>query len=301
MKKIIWATDGSEEAERALEYAKYLAVKSGAEIIGVHVVPLPVQLLYENLKDSKEHLKNSIINLENRVADMFDDVASSLKKSGVNFEGILLKGKPSDKIIEFAKKSKADMIVLGKHGHGFFEAMLAGSETLKVLKGSHIPVLAVKDENKKGKAQFKNILVPIDLTECSDSAVAYSLALAQITGANVKVVYVLRLDMYAQELPASALEMVIEQAQNDLTQRVAKVKKTYERKKNASKDIKISAEVIHGMSEAVTIANYAKNNNIDLIAIHTHGRTGITRFLLGSVTEKVISGSKCSVLAMRPE
>jgi len=301
MKKIIWATDGSEEAERALEYARYLAVKSGAEIIGVHVVPLPVQLLYENLSNSKEHINNSIINLENRVADMFDDVASSLKKSGVNFEGIMLKGKPSDKIIEFAKKSKADMIVLGKHGHGFFEAMLAGSETLKVLKGSHIPVLTVKDENKKGRAQFKNILVPIDLTECSDSAIAYSLALAQITGANIKVVYVLRLDMYAQELPASALEMVIEQAQTDLTQRVAKVKKAYERKKSASKDIKISAEVIHGMSEAVTIANYAKNNNIDLIAIHTHGRTGITRFLLGSVTERVISGSKCSVLAMRPE
>lgn len=301
MKKIIWATDGSDEADRALDYAEYVAVKSGAQIIGVHVVPLPVQLLYENLDDSEHHINSSRDKLENRVADAFEKVAASLSKSGVKFEGVILKGKPSEKIREYAKRIHADIIVLGKHGHGFFETMLAGSETIKVLKGSHIPVLAIKDESKKRKAEFKKILVPIDLTEGSDSAVSYALKIAQITGATINVVYVLRLDMYAQELPASALEMVIEQAQQDLAQRVAKIKKAYERKRTASKDIKISTEVIHGMSEAVTIANYAKNNNIDLIAIHTHGRTGITRFLLGSVTERVISSSKCSVLAMRPE
>jgi nucleotide-binding universal stress UspA family protein len=95
--------------------------------------------------------------------------------------------------------------------------------------------------------------------------------------------------------------MVIDEAEKDLIQRVAKTKKAYERKKNSSKDIKVATEVIHGMSEAVTISNYARKNNIDLIAIHTHGRSGITKFLLGSVTERVLSSSKCSVLAMRPD
>jgi len=301
MKRIIWATDGSKEAERALDYAKYLAVKSDAEIIGVHVIPLPVQLLYDNLEDSKEHLKNRRLDLENRVVDRFGEVSTNLKKSGVQFDGVILKGKPSDKIREFAKRRKADLIVLGKHGHGFFESMLAGSETIKVLKSSHIPVLTVKDENYKSKAQFKNILVPIDLTERSDLAVSYALNLAQLTGAKIKVVYVLRLDMYAQDLPASALEMVIEQTEKALSKRVAKIKTSYEIKKNASKDIKVSYEVIHGMSEAVTISRYAEKNNTDLVVLHTHGRSGITRFLLGSVTERVISSSKCSVLAIRPD
>lgn len=300
MKTIVWATDGSKEADRALHYAEYLAVKSGSQIIGVHVIPLPVQLLYENLEDSKEHIKNRRINLEDEVANKYDKVSKKLKKSGVEFEGVILKGKPSDKIREFARKKKADLIVLGKHGHGFLESVFVGSETVKVLKGSPIPVLAVKDE-KKTRAQYSNILVPIDLTEYSDSALTYALNLAQLTGAKVKVVYVLRLDMYAQELPASALQRVIEQSEMELSKRVLKNKKAFERRKSASKDIKISYEVIHGMSEALTISSYAVKNKTDLIVIHTHGRSGITKFLLGSVTEKVISRSKCSVLALRPE
>ncbi|MEK6224578.1 MAG: universal stress protein [Thermodesulfobacteriales bacterium] len=55
------------------------------------------------------------------------------------------------------------------------------------------------------------------------------------------------------------------------------------------------------MSEGVTISQYATQKNIDLIVIHIHGRTGVTRFLLGSVTERVVSSAQCSVLAMRPE
>ncbi len=230
----------------------------------------------------------------------FEEVSISLHKSGIQFEGVLLKGKPSDKIREFAKKRNADLIVLGKHGHGFLESMVAGSETIKVLKSSHIPVLAIKDENYQKKPRFKNILVPIDLSECSDSAITYALNIAEITGAAIKVIHVLRLDMYAQDLPAGALDLVITQTEKALNKRVTKIKTAYEKKKNAS-SIKLTNEVIHGMSEAVTISRYAEKNKIDLIVLHTHGRSGITRFLLGSVTERVISHSKCSVIAIRPD
>ncbi|MEE9176655.1 MAG: universal stress protein, partial [Thermodesulfobacteriota bacterium] len=48
-------------------------------------------------------------------------------------------------------------------------------------------------------------------------------------------------------------------------------------------------------------SQYAEKHNIDLIVIHTHGKTGITRFLLGSVTERVVSAAQCSIIAMRPE
>ncbi len=82
---------------------------------------------------------------------------------------------------------------------------------------------------------------------------------------------------------------------------MTKIKKAYERKKSASKNIKISHEVIHGMTEASSINRYAQKSNSDLIVIHTHGRAGIKRILLGSVAERVISGSPCSVLALRPE
>ncbi len=299
IKKLIWATDGSSESERALDYAKYIAAKAGADIVGVHVVPLPVQTLYDNMSASKAEIRKWRLKVENNAAKKFEEVKVECENAGIDFDGIILKGLPSDKIKEVAKRKNADLIVMGKHGHGFLENMLAGSETVRVLKKSHLPVLSVKDENKK--AQFKNILVPIDLTHRSDAAVSYALEMAQLTGAKVTVIFVLRLDMYAQDIPAGALERVIEQAIKTLNKRASQIKKIFEKKTGASKNIQINTEVIHGMSEAVTISQYAVKKKIDLIVIHTHGRTGLTRFLLGSVTERVVASARCSVLAMRPE
>ena len=301
IKKIIWATDGSKESERALDYAKYIAGKSGAEIVGVHVVPMPIQSLFNNLSDSKAEIRKWRLRIENNAAKKFDEVKEELQKTGIKFDGVILKGVPSDRIKEFAKRRKADLIVMGKHGHGFFESMIAGSETVRVLKSSHVPVLAVKSTNNKKKAEFKNILVPIDMSEQSDFALTYALEIAQIVGAKITVIFVLRLDMYAQDIPASALEIAIEQSEKLLNKRAAQIKQKFERRKGASKNIKMNTKMIHGMSEAVTISQYAAKNNIDLIVIHTHGRTGISRFLLGSVTERVISSAQCSVIAMRPE
>ncbi len=301
IKKIIWATDGSQESERALDYAKYIAGKSGAEIVGVHVVPMPVQVLFDNISESKAEIRKWRLRIENNAAKKFDEVKEELQKTGIKFDGVILKGVPSDKIKEFAQRRKADLIVMGKHGHGFFESMIAGSETVKVLKSSHVPVLAVKGKNNTNKAEFKNILVPIDLSEQSNSALTYALHIAQLTGAKITVIFVLSLHMYAQEMPAGALELVIKQSIKSLNKSASQIKKRFESKRGASKNIKMETEVIHGMSEAVTISRYAEKHNIDLIVIHTHGRTGITRFLLGSVTERVVSAAQCSVLAMRPE
>lgn len=299
MKRIIWATDGSDEANRALDYTKYLADKSNAEILGVHVIPLPVQLLYENLEDSSGYLNTKRSALESRVITQFEEVSANLKKSGIVFEGVILHGKPSVKIKEIAKRRNADLIVLGKHGHGLIESMLVGSETIKVLKSSHVPVLAIKDEDYKTRARFKNILVPIDLSEYSDSAIIYALEIARITKATIKVVHVLKLDIYAQDLPASVMEQVIQQTDKALNKRVSKINNAFEKKNKSI--IKLSNEVINGVSEAVSITSYANKNKIDLIVLHTHGRRGIKRFLLGSVTERVIAHSKCSVIALRPE
>ena len=254
LKMIIWATDGSQESERALDYAKYIAGKSGAEIVGVHVVPMPIQSLFNNLSDSKAEIRKWRLRIENNAAKKFDEVKEELQKTGIKFDGVILKGVPSDRIKEFAKRRKADLIVMGKHGHGFFESMVAGSETVRVLKRSHVPVLAVKSTNNKKQAEFKTILVPIDMSEQSDFALTYALEIAQIVGAKITVIFVLRLGMYAQDIPASALEIAIEQSEKLLNKRAAQIKQKFERRKGASKNIKMNTKMIHGMSEAVTIS-----------------------------------------------
>jgi len=297
---ILWATDGSEEANYALKYAKYFAELNRASIIGLHVIPMPVELLFESMRDLGEEYENWRLNVEKDISSMFAKVQKELAKSGIKFEGVILKGSPNGKIREYTKKSKADLVIVGKHGHGFIDNMVAGSETLKVLKKSIVPVLAVKGTNKKRKINIKNILVPIDFTEYNESALVYALDLAQLIGADIRVIYALSLNMYAQNIPSGALEIVINNSEEHLKKQVQDIKKKYG-KPSRIKDINIETEVIHGLNPSLSITNYARSNKSDLIIIHTHGKTGVKKFLLGSVTEKVVNWSECSVLALNPK
>ena len=300
IKRILWATDGSGEAELALEYSKYLAGLTGAEIIGVHVIPLPVQLLFESLREEDREFHEWESKVERRVSDRFVEVRNELLEIGIKFDGVILKGIPGEKIREFSRLRKADIIVMGKQGHGIIESMMVGSQTVKLLKSSHIPVLAVKSGDRDKEIKIGSIVVPIDLADENDSALNCALGLAGMTGAGVTAVYALRLDMYAQDMPAGALDIVIKQSKKELRDRAGKIKAKYDSARGTSLKIDMKTKVIHGLSPAISVANYASKNNTDLIVINTHARTGLKRLVLGSVTERMIQESPCSVLSLRP-
>jgi nucleotide-binding universal stress UspA family protein len=300
IKKILWATDGSGEAEIALEYAIYISGLSGAEILGVHVIPLPVQLLFESLREEDEEFMKWKSKVERRASDRFVEVRNELLHAGIKFEGDILKGIPSEKIREFSRLKKVDLVVMGKQGHGILESIMVGSETVKMLKSSHVPVLAVKKTASGKEIKFDKILVPLDLADDNVTAFNYALDLSALSGAQVTAVYALRLDMYAQDMPAGALQIVIKQSREELRKRISEMKSKYESSRDSVVKNEIKTEVIHGLSPAISIANYASKNNMDLIVINTHGRTGLKKLILGSVTERIIPESPCSVLALRP-
>ena len=295
IKKILWATDGSKEADDALSYAQYMAGLTGAEIIGVHVIPLPTVMLFESLSGDEVEFKGWMTKVENEFAQKFNKIQKRLSKSSIKFEGVLLKGNPSEKLREFARKRDADLIVMGKHGHGILGSLILGSETAKVVKVTDKPVLITK--GKKGrKPSYKNILVPFDLSHKCLTALHTAMDIANASSGRITVIYALRLDMYAQDVPAGALNIVIKQSISELAKEVDRIVKKYK----GPKDMKIKTEVVHGLSVASTISTYAYEKGTDLIVIHTHGRTGINRLILGSVTEKVIHNATCSVLVLNP-
>ena len=96
------------------------------------------------------------------------------------------------------------------------------------------------------------------------------------------------------------IEDLIKFSSSELAKRVEKMKL---RRRIRSKEIdklEINTEVIQGINTSVTIVDYATSKNADLIVINTHGRKGIKRVILGSVAEKVIQESPCSILALKP-
>ena len=300
LNKILWTTDGSKEAGAALSYAKLFAKIFNSEIIGLHVIEV-IDKKFWGLLGERLDLTGWVKDSTSKWFYTFDGLQEELKKEELKFTYRVVAGSPHEKIIEIANnEEKADLIVMGKRGLGLIDRMLIGTTTLKVLRKSNVPVLAVKKRDEEGIVNISNILVPLDISEKVSSALNYAIDLAERINANISVLYVLRLETYTYEIPYSVVENLIKLSSNELAKRVEEIKlKRGIHNKEVTK-LEINTEVIQGINLSVAIVDYASSKNTDLIVMNTHGRKGIKKFVLGSVAEKVIQEASCAVLALKP-
>lgn len=142
--------------------------------------------------------------------------------------------------------------------------------------------------------KLDRILVPTDFSDCSQRALSYGCELAKRFGAELHVLHVAQQPaiggMYAASLPDEALypeefaKEHLEALEVPDAERISRVQKS----------VQIG-------SPFVEIVRYARHNDVDLIVMGTHGRTGLKHMLMGSVAEKVVRKAPCAVLAVRPE
>ncbi|HXG30306.1 MAG TPA: universal stress protein [Thermodesulfobacteriota bacterium] len=289
IRKILWAFDGSKESEEALNYAVFFAKRFDSEIIGVHVIPLPEKSLYET------EFHNWALKVEEDIGSRLTSIADGLSSQGLSFRGLVLRGEPNREIVEFARREGISLIVMGRRGQGLIDRVLTGSTTLRVLRESGTPVLTVKKRDEEAALDIKSILVPVDISERSESALNYAMDLAERIKAGISVVCVFSLYPYDYEIPYWVLEDLIRVSSNELKKRVDKIKLS-----RGVTDLGIETEVVQGINTATSIVDYASRKKIDLIVINTHGRKGIKRLIIGSVTEKVIQEAPCAVLVLKP-
>jgi nucleotide-binding universal stress UspA family protein len=295
IRRVLWATDGSKVSEEALKYAVLFAENFGSDIIGIHVIPKPEKLLF------KSEFHDWTVKVEENLKSELSSLTKKLQDKGISFEGMVSKGVPGVEILECARRENANLIVLGKSGLGLLDRLLVGSTTLRVLRESEMPVLAVKKTEVEADIKIGRILVPVEISDQVNSALIFAIELARTFKAKITVLYVFRLDVYTYEVPASTLVLddLIKFSSEELAKRVEEVTQM----RSGSKDetwLEIDTRVIQAINPAIAISDYAVSNEIDLIVINTHGRKGISRLILGSVTERVIQESSCAVLALKP-
>ena len=136
-KKIMWATDGSENADHALAVAKSLASKEAATLTIVHVV--------EKIATSGDAALGWYAN-EELVEAKVDKIASELSKEGLHTSVKMVTHvgpQPAHEIAELARETEADLIVVGTRGHGAIPGILLGSVTQRLLHFAPCPVLVV--------------------------------------------------------------------------------------------------------------------------------------------------------------
>ncbi len=145
LKTIVVGTDFSVCAARALSFAVSLAASQGAKIHIVHVLVEPVQafdvagaLPYLDVSTQKEWEEATKKRLAAAVA--------SAEKRGVPATSEFFWGRPSDAIIDAARKAKASLVVLGTHGRNALEKLLIGSTAERVVRLCPVPVLTVREK-----------------------------------------------------------------------------------------------------------------------------------------------------------
>jgi nucleotide-binding universal stress UspA family protein len=134
---IVFATDGSDHARKALDYARNLADLHKSRVFIVHVYPNLSDFL--GFKDYSDIATQRIANGEK----ILDEAAEALSSHGLTVETELLEGPTAEAILQVAEVRKADLIILGARGLGTLKGLLLGSVSHKVLQHASCPVLII--------------------------------------------------------------------------------------------------------------------------------------------------------------
>ena len=209
-------------------------------------------------------------------------------------------GTAYEEIITIARELKADLILIATHGYTGYKRMFLGSTAERVVQHSTCPVLVVRphtrhwngstDPRTRTGFRLAKILAPTDFSECSRAGFDYSVQLARDFKAELRLVHVINPHAYPFGDQYLALDA------NRLMDDAAHAAENQMRSMAARANVRYSIRMIHG-SPAAEICN-AANEDVDLIVICTHGRTGLGHVLIGSVAERVVRYARCPVLVI---
>lgn len=301
--RVLVPLDGSELAEQVLPYVRLIAKAFQSEVTLVRIVG-PVS---PELADPAHGIYRSQMLEAQRgqAADYLDRVAASLQKKALTVSTIVREGDPADTIITEAAKEKDTLIAVTTHGRGGIARLVLGSVTNKVLYNTTSPLLVVRAKEKPlppDAVRLKVAILPLDGSAVAEQALPHATALAQTMG--LKVVLV-RAILSAQQIftyaggpwdgvPPGVLDEVIKSIEADANNymRLADAKL---RKQGVSS---LEESVPYG-NAADAIIDIARKTDDNLVVMTTHGRSGVGRFLLGSVADRVVRSCGDPVLLVR--
>jgi len=267
MEKLMVATDGSEYSESAIREAINLAKICSSTLIAVSVVKTNLEF------DSV--LPQFVEKAEQEAIKHLESVKAKATKEGVNCMTIeSLSEEPYQDIVNHASKNNVDMIFMGTHGKTEMKRLMMGSVTARVIGYAPCNILILP---LNAKVECKNVLIATDGSKYSEAAASEALGIAKRCGSSLIVISVASSDAEI----ASAKD------------NVNKVSEAAERE-----GVKTTSVVTKGKPYEAIIET-AKQKKADFIVVGSHGRTGLDRLLMGSVTERVIGHAETAVLVVR--
>src|SRR5499425_3519289 len=297
--KILIPLDGSKTAEKILPYARFLA--SGLEIPTELLGVIDIAEMASHVAAEKAHYLNGMV--EESVRSSFEylrGVATTFPSGNVKCNVEI--GAAAEVVIEKGEADPAMLIAMATHGRSGINRWLLGSVAEKILHGTANALLLVRatDETKTAReAALKSVVVPLDESEVAESVLPTVATLAKKLDLEVVLFRAYTLPYsaygggdgyYAIDLNALIAAMK-DEAQSYLEKKTAELKKLGVEK--------VSSITKEGLS-ADQIIKIGREIPDSLVAMCSHGRSGVKRWVLGSVAETVVRHSGDPVLILRP-
>ena len=275
MKKILVPIDFSKTSEYASKVAAKIAKKTNATIYLIHLIELPKGVI-DMAASSKFSIPESMLYLR-KVREKVLNFKKHIFNKNSNVEYIIKLDNPFDGIQKYADKLDADLIIMGSKGHSEFEEMIIGSNTEKVVRSSKRPVIVVKKDNEKFR--MKNLVFASSFkNEDKKEVFRKFLEFANHFKSEIHLLKV--------NTPSKF------ESTQDATTKVENFIKEFNLPK-------YSINIYNDASIQKGILNFSRDLDADLIALSTHGRSGLSHLFSASVTKTLSKRALKPILTIK--
>ncbi len=286
--RILVPLDGSALAEQALSCAVTLSRSLLADLVLFRAVSVSSDT--QELLD-KAGLDSDVLmrHLETEADEYLQATAHLLlQKTGARADHIVQRGLAADAIVDYVDEKDFHLIVMASHGYSGLELWTHGSVAERVMQAASVPVLLVRAQataphDLKPKP-CRGILVPLDGSALAEQALPQATTVARALGCEMTLFHVSVAFLF--EFASQAADRMAVAYLNKVANRLRE------------QDIRVSVAIGTGLV-AESILSYANTHSVDLIALCTHGRTGLVRWTLGSVADRVFRAGTIPILMVR--
>jgi nucleotide-binding universal stress UspA family protein len=282
---VVLATDFSPGARAAVERVARLPLAPGARVSLLHVQP--GDLSRPARRAAGAFARHRLERLAETLSDRLAGVA------GVRVTGALAWGRPFVEIIRHARRRGAELVVLGRHGRRPIRDLLIGSTAERAVRYGGVPVLVV---NREPTGPYRRPLAATDLEPASLHAAALG---ARLVDPAVRTIVA----VHAWEVPFEGWIALSEHADGRRQYRRSHREEAAGRFKRLLTGLDAGFRwqgVLRRGDPRAVVLHEAKRRRADLLMLGSHGRAGLARALLGTVTEAVVAEATCDVLVARP-
>src|SRR5207247_2209208 len=209
---------------------------------------------------------------------------------------------PAEAIAEYARSSNIGLVIIGTHGRSTVSRFLVGSVAERVVHTASCPVLTVRYPEHDFVEEtaiigLKQIVVATDFGDAAEAALAYGREFARTFGATLRVRHVVE-NVLTRQFGADGFVPSYPELQEEVDSAAREQLDTL-LTEDDRRTLDAEAVVLKSNNPAAAIVDYARDANVDIVIMGTHGRGAVAHMLMGSVAERVVRMAPCPVLTVR--